>query len=239
MFAARRSTALKWPASWLRLRYSLLLTTQLLVFLVYPFVIDGRFGPAVLGVFVSATVLSAAQSLEPGDRRLGFILAVPTALLFWIAIATDDPRPLLGMAIIGTGCVGFLSSRIFLHALQIERVSIEKVQGSLAVFLLLGLNWALVFAILETFRPGSFNLALTTTASGGPIAGTHLRAFSHLLFHSYMTLCATSYGNVAAVTAPALALSAFETLVGQIYQAILVGQLMGLHLAFHRSRQAQ
>ena len=237
MLAARSTPALRWPASWLRLRYSLLLTSQLLVFLVYPFQIDGPWGPAILGVFISATVLSAAQSLEPGDRRLGFLLAVPTTLLFWLAIATDDPRSLLGMALVGSICVAFLSSRIFLHALQIERVSIEKVQGSLAVFLLLGLNWALVYAILEIFRPGSFALALTP--SGGTVMpgdDTHLRAFSHLLFHSYMTLCATSYGNVAAVTAPALALSAFETLLGQIYQAILVGQLMGLHLAFHRNR---
>jgi hypothetical protein len=240
MLAARRSTALKWPVSWLRLRYSVLLTTQLLVFLVYPFWIDGPWGPAILGLFVSATVLSAAQSLEPADRRLGFLLAGSTTALVWIAIATDDPRPLLGMGVIGTGCVAFLSSRIFLHALQIERVSVEKVQGSLAVFLLLGLNWALVYAILEIFRPGSFALALTQAPPGSaPLTGTHLRAFSHLLFHSYMTLCATSYGNVAAVTAPALALSAFETLLGQIYQAILVGQLMGLHLAFHRGRQPQ
>lgn len=237
MLAARRSTALRWPASWLRLRYSVLLTTQLLVFLVYPFLIDGPWGPAILGVFVSATVLSAAQCLEPSDRRIGFFLAWPTALLFWVAIATDDPRFLLAMSVIGTVCLAFLSSRIFLHALQIERVSIEKVQGSLAVFLLLGLNWALVYAILEIFRPGSFALGLTANAPATvQIAGTHLRVFSHLLFHSYMTLCATSYGNVAAVTAPALALSAFETLVGQLYQAVLVGQLMGLHLAFHKSR---
>lgn len=232
-----RDTALRSPVSWLRLRYLVLLATQLLVFLVYPFWIDGPWGPAILGVFVSATVLSAASSLEPADRRIGFLLATPTAVLVWVAIGTNDGRMLLAMAVIGAACVAFLSSRIFLHALRIERVSMEKVLGSLAVFLLLGLLWALVYEVLETLQPGSFALALSAnSASPTVVAGTHLRAFSHLLFHSYMTLCATSYGNVAALTAPALALSAFETLVGQLYQAVLVGQLMGLHLAFHGRR---
>jgi hypothetical protein len=232
-----RETALRSPVSWLRLRYLVLLATQLLVFLVYPFWIDADWGPVILGVFVSATVLSAASSLDPADRRMGFVLAAPTAVLVWVAIATNDDRMLLAMSVVGAACVAFLSSRIFLHALRIERVSMEKVLGSLAVFLLLGLLWALVYAVLEILRPGSFALALSSAAPGSPVVGeTHLRAFSHLLFHSYMTLCATSYGNVAALTAPALALSAFETLVGQLYQAVLVGQLMGLHLAFHRSR---
>jgi hypothetical protein len=62
--------------------------------------------------------------------------------------------------------------------------------------------------------------------------------FSHLLFHSYMTLCATSYGTVAAITPPALALTALETLIGQLYIAILVAQLMGLHLAFSGSSRS-
>ena len=136
-------------------------------------------------------------------------------------------------------------SQILLHALQIERVSIEKVQGSLAVFFLLGLNWALIYAALELFQPGAFSLgdppqavpitaaALQTTAGAH---ATHMLGFSHLLFHSYMTLCATSYGSVAALTPPALALTALETLLGQIYMAVLVSQLMGLHLAFHGSR---
>jgi hypothetical protein len=53
-----------------------------------------------------------------------------------------------------------------------------------------------------------------------------------------MTLCATSYGTVAAITPPALALTALETLIGQLYIAILVAQLMGLHLAFSGSSRS-
>ena len=233
------------PLRWIRLRYSALLLLQLLVFLVYPFLIDGPAGIVVMGLFVTGTMLAGAFSLGHPARVRNLALVVPCSALIWTAIATTSDLALQVACILGVLAVSQQISQILLHALQIERVSIEKVQGSLAVFFLLGLNWALIYAALELFQPGAFSLgdppqavpitaaALQTTAGAH---ATHMLGFSHLLFHSYMTLCATSYGSVAALTPPALALTALETLLGQIYMAVLVSQLMGLHLAFHGSR---
>ena len=103
----------------------------------------------------------------------------------------------------------------------------------------LGLAFALAYSILELMAAGSFSTGNTTADgpfSAGHWASPHMRGFSHLLFHSYMTLCATTYGTVTAVSPPALALTALETLIGQLYIAILVAQLMGLHLAFSAKR---
>ena len=49
--------------------------------------------------------------------------------------------------------------------------------------------------------------------------------FARPLFHGHMTLCATSFGSVAALTP-------LEPLLGQIYMAVLGSQITGLHLAF-------
>lgn len=231
---------------WIRLRYSTLLLLQLLVFLVYPFVIDGPAGILVMGLFIAGTMLAAAFSLGASARLRNLALVVPAVALLWTAIATTSDLALQIACILGVAAVSQQISQILLHALQIERVSIEKVQGSLAVFFLLGLNWALIYAVLELFQPGSFALgdppqAVPITTAALQLPGnehaTHMLGFSHLLFHSYMTLCATSYGSVAALTPPALALTALETLLGQIYMAVLISQLMGLHLAFHGSRE--
>lgn len=227
------------PLAWLKLRYSLLLLTQLLVFLVYPFLIDGPAGVVIMGLFVTGTMLAATFSLAAADRRTAMLLTLFTLVSLWIAIVTTSDQALRIACVVGVLCVAFQISRIFWHALQIERVSIEKVQGSLAVFFLLGLIWALIYTVLELARAGSFALGdppqpIPLHTSQGEHAN-HMSGFSHLLFHSYMTLCATSYGSVAALTPPALALTALETLLGQIYMAVLVTQLMGLHLAFHRS----
>jgi len=228
--------------SWIRRRYSALLVMQLVVFLVYPFMIDGPAGIALMGLFITGTLLAAAFSLAPADRNKNLALAVPAALLIWTAIFTTSDLALQVACVLGILCVWAQISKILLHALQIERVSLEKVQGSLAVFFLLGLNWAMIYTFLELLQPNSFALgdppqAVPLTAASGNPHATHMLGFSHLLFHSYMTLCATSYGSVAALTPPALALTALETLVGQIYLAVLISQLMGLHLAFHRSRE--
>jgi len=229
------------PVGWIRLRYSALLLMQLLVFLVYPFFIDGPAGIAIMGLFMTGTLLAATHSLASEDRTIGIALALPTIASLWTAIATTSDDALRLGCVLGVLCVSYQISRIFWHALQIERVSIEKVQGSLAVYFLLGLNWALIYSVLELQSPGAFALGdppqhipLATDPTGAH--ATHMLGFSHLLFHSYMTLCATSYGSVAALTPPALALTALETLVGQIYLAVLVSQLMGLHLAFRGPR---
>jgi hypothetical protein len=238
----RRRVERSSPLRWLRLRYSALLLMQLVVFLVYPFLIDGPAGIAIMGLFITGTLLAAAYSLAPEDRNPNLALAIPTAALLWTAIFTTSDLALQIACVLGVLCVWSQISKILLHALQIERVSLEKVQGSLAVFFLLGLNWAMIYTALELFQPASFALgdppqAVPLTIASGNAHATHMLGFSHLLFHSYMTLCATSYGSVAALTPPALALTALETLIGQIYLAVLISQLMGLHLAFHGSRE--
>lgn len=222
--------------NWLRTRYSVLLLAQLAVFTIYPFLLDTPAGVAVMASFITVTLLSAAVSLDPLHRRRAYMLAAPTLIALFTAIGTMSDRALLVTCIAGALCVGYEIWSIFGSALRIERVTIEKVQGSLAVFLLIGLNFALVFSVLELLESGSFALGdppqpipLHAVEQG---VSPHMLGFSHLLFHSYMTLCATSYGTVAAITPPALALTALETLVGQLYSAILIAQLMGLHLAF-------
>jgi hypothetical protein len=240
----RRAARLS-PLEWIRLRYSALLVMQLVVFLVYPFLIDGPGGIVVMGLFITGTLLAAALSLAGADRTRSLALAVPASVLLWTAIVTTSDLALQIACALGVLCVSDQIFKILLHALQIERVSLDKVQGSLAVFFLLGLNWALIYAGLELLQPHSFALGdppqaiplAAASASAGAAHATHMLGFSHLLFHSYMTLCATSYGSVAALTPPALALTALETLMGQIYLAVLISQLMGLHLAFHGARE--
>jgi hypothetical protein len=229
--------------SWLWLRYSLLLATQLAVFVIYPFWLDTWAGVVIMAGFITVTLVSAAASLDPRHRSGAYFLAAPALGFLYAAIGTMSDTALLVSCIAGSLCVAYEIGSIFGNALRIERVSIEKVQGSLAVFLLLGLNFALVYTVLEITRSGSF--ALGDPPQPIPFhvqergISPHMLGFSHLLFHSYMTLCATTYGSVSAITPPALALTALETLVGQLYIAILVSQLMGLHLAFSGSRSRQ
>ena len=50
----RRAARLS-PLTWIQLRYSALLLMQLVVFLVYPFLIDGPLGIVIMGLFISGT----------------------------------------------------------------------------------------------------------------------------------------------------------------------------------------
>jgi hypothetical protein len=144
--------------TWIRTRYSVLLLAQLAVFTIYPFLLDTPLGVFVMAGFITVTLLSAAMSLDPLHRNRAYVLTAPTLVALYTAIATMSDRALLATCVAGVLCVAYEIWSIFGSALRIERVSIEKVQGSLAVFLLLGLNFALVYSVLELMRSGSFAL---------------------------------------------------------------------------------
>ena len=51
------------------------------------------------------------------------------------------------------------------------------------------------------------------------------------LFFSYVTLTTVGYGTLTPATDPARSVAMLEAIVGQLYLAILVARLVGLHIS--------
>jgi len=113
-------------------------------------------------------------------------------------------------------------------------VTPAKISGALSVYLLLGYFWSIVFTILETLQPGSFNLAL----GGAEAAGSRAEIFKQLLYYSYITLSTLGYGDITPLSAGARSLAALEALTGQIYLAVLVARLVGLQISQRGSERS-
>src|SRR6185369_8071033 len=93
--------------SWIQTRYSVLLLAQLAVFTVYPFLLDTPLGVFVMAGFITVTLLSAAISLDPLHRNRAYILAAPTLVALYTAIATMSDRALLVTCVAGGLCVAY------------------------------------------------------------------------------------------------------------------------------------
>jgi hypothetical protein len=48
-------------------------------------------------------------------------------------------------------------------------------------------------------------------------------------YYSFVTLTTVGYGDITALTKPARALSILEAITGQLYLAIMISRLVGLH----------
>jgi len=102
-------------------------------------------------------------------------------------------------------------------------ISVNRIIGAICVYLMLGVIWALCYALLEAMVPGSFK-GLTEQAASSSWN-------PDWLYFSFVTLTTLGYGDISPLTYSARALSYFEAIVGQFYLAVLVAGLVGVYLS--------
>jgi hypothetical protein len=112
---------------------------------------------------------------------------------------------------------GLMAIVVLAQTFRSGPVSVHRVQGAVAAYLLLGLAWASAYALVEALAPGAF-------ATARPEA--HGRSF---LYFSFVTLTTVGYGDVTPVHHAARSLALVEALTGQLYPAILIARIVTLH----------
>ena len=103
------------------------------------------------------------------------------------------------------------------------KVTRDKLAAAICVYLLIGATWGMLFVLLETVDPGS--LSMSFDAPGADAA-------QDAIYFSFVTLTTLGYGDIAPISAPARALAIIEAIIGQIYLAVMIARLVGLHIAY-------
>ena len=111
-----------------------------------------------------------------------------------------------------------------LYVLKDEKITTNRINGALCFYLLLGIIWAFLFAAIETLHAESFLIF------GQDIAAQSDNLFADFIYYSFATLTTLGYGDIAPSSHPARALSTLEAVTGQMYIAVLVARLVGLHI---------
>lgn len=99
--------------------------------------------------------------------------------------------------------------------------------GSVAVYLLFGIIVALVLLFLHNQAPGSVLGSLSNVDPWGDGSDN----LSVLLYFSLITLTSVGYGDIVPTSPAAKSMAVFTGIFGQLYVAILVAKLVGLHTA--------
>ncbi|PFG58503.1 ion channel [Vibrio sp. ES.051] len=100
-------------------------------------------------------------------------------------------------------------------------VNSNKVIGSVALFLLLGLMWAIAYLILLEFSPNSFT---------GMEAISWGQNFSNAAYFSFVTLTTLGYGDISPLTPLAQVVVYLEAITGVFYMAIVVSSLVSSNI---------
>jgi len=125
-------------------------------------------------------------------------------------------------------CCAILSVIVLLQVFREGPITIHRITGAIAVYLLIGLMWSFLYHFIALQSPEAFKLP----DSLGTYTADTLQ--SNLLYFSFVTLTTLGYGDILAVHPLARMLVMLEALTGQLFPAILLARLVSLEI-LHRN----
>jgi hypothetical protein len=190
----------------------------------------GQFGLNFLDILFTIALLTALYSIS-GNRKIlisGILLVAPIFFLGWTDFARNEFYLGLVIYVFGMAFFGFVAVSILIHIVAEESVTMDLIYGSACVYFLIGFVWAIGYGLIELLIPGSFSIG------GDVLARTdHLSQYGflndNLSYFSFITLTTLGYGDIIPLSAPAKSAASLEAIVGQLYIALLVARLVGLH----------
>ena len=208
--------------------FRFLLFAIVLMFALRPF-LEGYVNIGLLtDIFFFLILLSGAYAFSYQRRTFLVVLfiAVPTLLLgvtsHFLASEPIEIAKRIGIALF----LGYVLVIILSHIFREKEVTEDLITGAVCAYLLIGMLWTFVFYFLELAHEGSF--AHSNQA---------LHDIGAFLYFSFVTLTTLGYGDVVPLTGPARSLAILEAVMGQLYLAITIARLVGVHASQPRSRK--
>jgi len=222
---------------WLETRHIWLLVSLVCLEIIYPLSRSVYQVFGLLELFFAVGVLTCLFAAAAQRRYLMFavILAVPSlfsfASVFGLSLFHEEtPDWLVWIRLITiTSLFSFSAILIISDVLRADRINIDKICAVVSVYLMLGVIWALFYAMAELYSPGA--IELPSWPEHTMIATAGFEHFSALTYFSFVTLTTLGYGEIVPLTPVTRMLAWLEAVVGQLYVAVLIAKIVALHVA--------
>lgn len=111
-----------------------------------------------------------------------------------------------------------------------KRVNINRIVGSVSLYLLLGLIWTLIYLVLLTFD---------ANALSGIQFGNWRESFPQAAYYSFVTLTTLGYGDILPTSHLARFFAYMEAIAGVFYMAIVVASLVSIAITESTNKKQQ
>ena len=182
----------------------------------------------LLLIFLSSTLVLASWTLRV--KRSLFLVGLAMAGLAFLlsaaaALTTSD---ILGYWSL-VPSIAFWSLGIWIaceHVLSPGPVTINRLIGSICVYMMMAVVFALLNVLVNWLLPGSFSDLQATTLE---------EQLPEFIYYSFVTLNTLGYGDISPVGSLARTLAILEATLGVFYIAILVASLVGMEISTRTS----
>jgi len=125
--------------------------------------------------------------------------------------------------VVSIGFLIFLTSYCLYFTAQDKTVSVTTLFGPICSYLFMGLIFAQIYLFIELLFPNSFS-------------GINSESEAKAIYFSFITLTTVGYGEIIPLKPIAQTFTWFESFGGQLYVAIIIGQLIGRYSSEKQNR---
>ncbi len=167
------------------------------------------------------------------NQRRWFVVGVVLSLIGISITIMDASLDLPELRLVGIAVVLPFYSLTAVLALRYvfsnkRKVDFNILMGAICVYMLMGIIWAIMYSFLNVLIPGSFS-GLSVESEEGRLL--------EFIYYSFVTLTTLGYGDLLPVSSIARAFAYLEAVIGQIYVAVLVAGLVGIHVSNRQEEQ--
>ncbi len=203
-------------------RFLFLLISILLLFVVRPF-LEGYIGIGILfEVFFSFILVSGAYAVS--RKKYLFIIGLSLGVAAFVTRWSTHFLQSSSLHLVGNTLMILFFVYVMINLLSYlfseTEVTADVIMAAVCGYVFIGLIWAFVFSVIESLQPGSFRLVEGQT---GEVA--------NFTYYSFVTQTTLGYGDITPLTAPTRSLSLLEAIIGQLYLAVLIARLVGIHIS--------
>jgi len=180
-------------------------------------------GLGISGVF--------AVTRTQGARVFGLVAMTAPIGLGWYNALSPTPNAGVLRAVLSLVGILWMAYLALQHVFRAGPITRARLQGAIAVYLLIAMAFGEAYWIILQLRPDAFHFPEPPPTRGA--------TRSSLFYFSLTTLTTLGFGDILPVKSFARSLATMEGLVGQLYPAILIGRLVSLQISTAREEHRE
>ncbi len=202
-------------------KFAILLAVLLAIITAYPFFSENLWVQILVITVGFLTILSALWAVNNSMTVLisCIALAIPTFALNVVnSLRPDDVFAFYAVPLAFAFYL-IINLSLLNSVVKTRVMTLDILCGAVAVYLLIGINWALVYTYIDLLNPEAFKSSMQMLEPD--------KAFTHdFVYFSFVTLATLGYGDIVPVSTTARTFAMLEAIVGALYIAVIIGKIV-------------
>ncbi len=206
------------------------LLISMVLLLIVPTLVSAEWLTPISRLHYTFTMI-ASLYLVSADRNeliVGIILFIPAMTTKWMLAPASADQQLLAYCVFQTVFLGYVMRTVYRYLMNARRIDSEIIYASVVLYLMFGLTLSLVYYAILVVVPEAFGgkILLDLTDQDSATAVLH-----ELLYFSFVTQTTLGYGDISPTLPVARTIALFQAIMGQLYLAVVIARLVGIHIA--------